>query len=298
MVGGFTHIRRIAAAAAERGNRVITHGYKTNIEIAANLHFLASHRDAEVLEYSTSSSPLRWRTTRERIPIDDDGMVAVPAEPGLGRDPRLGVRRRPPLQLTRQQTRRAEPASAAAEPCNHGPAGGSQPRSGSRFVDRDPPSVNVGLQRFVIDLLVRVDLALLGDGDFVEVEGEPAEPVAVYDPASSQIDVGPFGRSSGGSGAEQDHLLQVRITSEHGGEIAQRCGGQFDFVHDSPTSCSANLLFGHGDSACRVPRCRLLVQLPQVGASRTNPARSRLAAQSGPALSDALRSACQGFRSP
>ena len=61
MVGGFTHIRRIAAAAAERGKPVITHGYKTNIEIAANLHFLANHRDAEVLEYSTSSSPLRWR---------------------------------------------------------------------------------------------------------------------------------------------------------------------------------------------------------------------------------------------
>ena len=84
MVGGFTHIRRIADAAAERGKRVITHGYKTNIEIAANLHFLATHRDTEVLEYSTSASPLRWRTTTERISIDADGMVAVPAGPGLG----------------------------------------------------------------------------------------------------------------------------------------------------------------------------------------------------------------------
>ena len=92
-----------------------------------------------------------------------------------------------------------------------------------------------------MDLLVRVDLALLGDGDFVEVEGEPAKPVSVYDPASGQIDVGPFGRSSGGSGAEQDHLLQVRITSEHGDEIAQRCVGQFDFFHDSPTSLFSNL---------------------------------------------------------
>src|SRR5581483_85142 len=64
MVGGFTGLRRIAAAAAERGKRVITHGYKTNIEIAANLHFLAHHRDTEILEYSTSKSPLRWRTTR------------------------------------------------------------------------------------------------------------------------------------------------------------------------------------------------------------------------------------------
>ena len=38
-----------------------------------------------MLEYSTSASPLRWRTTTERIPIDpDDGTVAVPTAPGLG----------------------------------------------------------------------------------------------------------------------------------------------------------------------------------------------------------------------
>lgn len=84
MVGGFTGLRKIAAAAAARGKRVITHGYKTNITIAANLHFLASHRDEEILEYSTSKSPLRWKTTRESIAIDDDGMVRVPQAPGLG----------------------------------------------------------------------------------------------------------------------------------------------------------------------------------------------------------------------
>lgn len=84
MVGGFTGIRKIAAAATARGKRVITHGYKTNITIAANLHFLASHTDTEILEYSTSKSPLRWQTTTEKIPIDDDGTVRVPQRPGLG----------------------------------------------------------------------------------------------------------------------------------------------------------------------------------------------------------------------
>jgi len=38
-VGGFTGLMKIASAARERGKRVITHGYKTNIIIAANLHF-------------------------------------------------------------------------------------------------------------------------------------------------------------------------------------------------------------------------------------------------------------------
>jgi L-alanine-DL-glutamate epimerase-like enolase superfamily enzyme len=84
MVGGFTGIRRIAQAAAERGKRVITHGYKTNIEIAANLHFLANHKDEEILEWSTSKSPLRWNTTVEPLPVESDGKVRVPDKPGLG----------------------------------------------------------------------------------------------------------------------------------------------------------------------------------------------------------------------
>ena len=62
MVGGFTGIRRIAA----------------------NLHFLAAHGPEEILEFSTSRSPLRWQTTRERLPVESDGCVAVPASPGLG----------------------------------------------------------------------------------------------------------------------------------------------------------------------------------------------------------------------
>ena len=84
MVGGFTGIRKIAAAARERGKRVITHGYKTNIEIAANLHFLANHWAPELLEYSTSKSPLRWETTEETIEVSADGKVTVPRSPGLG----------------------------------------------------------------------------------------------------------------------------------------------------------------------------------------------------------------------
>ena len=84
MVGGFTGIRKVAAAARERNKRVITHGYKTNIEIAANLHFLANHWTAELLEYSTSKSPLRWEMTEERIEVNADGTVDVPRGPGLG----------------------------------------------------------------------------------------------------------------------------------------------------------------------------------------------------------------------
>lgn len=83
-VGGFTGILQIASAAYARGKRVITHGYKTNIEIAANLHFLSAQPNVEPLEFSLSHSPLRWHTTREHFPVEDDGCVRVPQPPGLG----------------------------------------------------------------------------------------------------------------------------------------------------------------------------------------------------------------------
>jgi L-alanine-DL-glutamate epimerase-like enolase superfamily enzyme len=84
MVGGLTELKRVAAVAKSLDKRVVTHGYKSNITIAANLAFLAQHEDEEILEYSTSESPLRWELTRERFPIEKDGRVAVPKGPGLG----------------------------------------------------------------------------------------------------------------------------------------------------------------------------------------------------------------------
>lgn len=83
-VGGFTGIQQIASAAHARGKRVITHGYKTNIEIAANLHFLAAQPNQEILEFSLSHSPLRWHTTQEHFLVEEDGCVRVPQAPGLG----------------------------------------------------------------------------------------------------------------------------------------------------------------------------------------------------------------------
>lgn len=84
MAGGFTEVLRIARMAKARGKRLVPHGYKTNILIAANLAFLAQHEDEEVLEYSTSDSPLRWELTDESFNIEGDGTVRVPPGPGLG----------------------------------------------------------------------------------------------------------------------------------------------------------------------------------------------------------------------
>jgi L-alanine-DL-glutamate epimerase-like enolase superfamily enzyme len=84
MAGGLTELMRIAELARSLGKRVVTHGYKSNITIAANLAFLAQHWEEEPCEYSTSQSPLRWELTKEAFPIGPDGKVEVPARPGLG----------------------------------------------------------------------------------------------------------------------------------------------------------------------------------------------------------------------
>ncbi len=83
-VGGFTGILKIAEQARKRGKRILPHGYKSNIEIAANLNFLAAHWQPELLEYSTSQSPLRWEMTEEQLVVETDGTVKVPRGAGLG----------------------------------------------------------------------------------------------------------------------------------------------------------------------------------------------------------------------
>ena len=84
MVGGLTELMRISDLAQRRGKRLVTHGYKSNITIAANLAFLSQHWMDEPCEYSTSQSPLRWQLTNEAFPIGTDGRIAVPERPGLG----------------------------------------------------------------------------------------------------------------------------------------------------------------------------------------------------------------------
>jgi L-alanine-DL-glutamate epimerase-like enolase superfamily enzyme len=84
MAGGLTELMLIAGVAKRLGKRVVTHGYKSNITIAANLAFLSQHWMDEPCEYSTSLSPLRWELTRESFPIGPDGRIAVPEGPGLG----------------------------------------------------------------------------------------------------------------------------------------------------------------------------------------------------------------------
>ena len=84
MFGGFTEAQRLAEMLAGTGRRIVPHAYNTDITIAANLHFMATQREAGLIEYSTSPSRLRRALVRGLPPVGDDGTIAVPGGPGLG----------------------------------------------------------------------------------------------------------------------------------------------------------------------------------------------------------------------
>ena len=82
--GGITELLRIADFARSRGVETVPHAWKSGIIKAASLHVNAVLPDALYQEYCIADTPINTSLTRERLPIDADGMVAVPTAPGLG----------------------------------------------------------------------------------------------------------------------------------------------------------------------------------------------------------------------
>jgi L-alanine-DL-glutamate epimerase-like enolase superfamily enzyme len=82
-VGGLSRSRRIGWDSAERHRLCVNHSYKTGINIAASLHFVAALPNSLYFEYCVEQGALRQRLTRQRFPVAD-GEISVPEEPGLG----------------------------------------------------------------------------------------------------------------------------------------------------------------------------------------------------------------------
>jgi L-alanine-DL-glutamate epimerase-like enolase superfamily enzyme len=88
--GGFSEARRIARLAASRGRRALPHAFKSNILLAASLHFCATTPSADRMEFSMSTSPIRRRLTVTDLPMVD-GYLEVPRGAGLGVDVNLDL---------------------------------------------------------------------------------------------------------------------------------------------------------------------------------------------------------------
>jgi L-rhamnonate dehydratase len=84
--GGISELLRIAEFARERGVETVPHAWKSGIIKAASLHVNAVLPDALFQEYCVADTPINTLLTKQRLPIDDEGFVAVPSGPGLGID--------------------------------------------------------------------------------------------------------------------------------------------------------------------------------------------------------------------
>jgi L-alanine-DL-glutamate epimerase-like enolase superfamily enzyme len=82
--GGITEMLRIAEFARSRGVETVPHAWKSGIIKAASLHVNAVLPDALFQEYCIADTPINQTLTQERLPIDGDGFLTVPTEPGLG----------------------------------------------------------------------------------------------------------------------------------------------------------------------------------------------------------------------
>jgi L-alanine-DL-glutamate epimerase-like enolase superfamily enzyme len=82
-VGGLARSKRIGWDSAERHRLCVNHSYKTGINIAASLHFVAALPNTHYFEYCVEQGALRQTLTKQRFPVKD-GDIKVPEEPGLG----------------------------------------------------------------------------------------------------------------------------------------------------------------------------------------------------------------------
>jgi L-rhamnonate dehydratase len=82
-VGGLARSKRIGWESSERHRLCVNHSYKTGVNIAASLHFVAALPNSHYFEYCVEQGALRQTLTKQRFPVVD-GDIVVPEEPGLG----------------------------------------------------------------------------------------------------------------------------------------------------------------------------------------------------------------------
>jgi D-galactarolactone cycloisomerase len=87
-VGGISEERRIAWMAEDNGIRFIPHGWNTAIGLAADLHLASACPTTDMVEYLNGSPFIDDILTTEWT-LDENGMLEVPKEPGLGISPNV-----------------------------------------------------------------------------------------------------------------------------------------------------------------------------------------------------------------
>jgi L-alanine-DL-glutamate epimerase-like enolase superfamily enzyme len=85
-VGGLTEARRVADLAARHNLKVVPHGWKTGITVAATAHLAAVTPHLPFFEFvppAVAESRLRRELVRDELVLEN-GTLALPSRPGLG----------------------------------------------------------------------------------------------------------------------------------------------------------------------------------------------------------------------
>ncbi|HEV8541221.1 MAG TPA: mandelate racemase/muconate lactonizing enzyme family protein [Verrucomicrobiae bacterium] len=82
-VGGISEERQIARMAREHGAKFVPHGWNTAVGLAADLHLASAFPNTDLVEY-LNGSPFIDEIVSEPWRLDADGLLPIPAKPGLG----------------------------------------------------------------------------------------------------------------------------------------------------------------------------------------------------------------------
>lgn len=83
-IGGIGPSKAVADYARDRGVTYVNHTFTSHLALSASLQAYVGYPESELCEYPVELKPLARAITTTAIPVDAEGMVRVPAQPGLG----------------------------------------------------------------------------------------------------------------------------------------------------------------------------------------------------------------------
>jgi len=90
-IGGITTAKQVADYAAQRNVLFVNHTFTTHLALSASIQPYAGLKAHELCEFPFDPSPLGRDFTRTKLSPDKNGMINLPAKPGLGIDPDLAT---------------------------------------------------------------------------------------------------------------------------------------------------------------------------------------------------------------
>jgi len=93
-IGGITPARAVATYAHQRGVMYVNHSFTSHLALSASLQPYAGAEHDTICEYPVEPKSLAVEVTRDHIAPDADGLIHLPARPGLGIDLDLDAARR------------------------------------------------------------------------------------------------------------------------------------------------------------------------------------------------------------